>query len=208
MGGHGSHGHRTYPNAKLTTDRYHVLNICEWVRRGLLDNSEPFNFDWLVNDKVVATSRVKIDGCYLYVTPIYHVGDSVFDPEPQRIELWYHPVNFGGHRTFLLCPGCQQRRTQLFGAHKFICRECLQLVYRSRRQNVNDLDYCRHAKACAKLGWEPYGHIDGKKPRHMHQDTFKRLKAACIETAERRHANFLKECSKAFPIQGDSKPHT
>jgi len=209
MGGLGS-GHRTFPDAKSTTDEYHTLDIRQWSKDGLLDNNELFNFDWTFNEKIIATSRVKIDGNNIYITPIYYVGDSLFDPEPQRIEIWYEPQPGSGYRAYLLCPGCLHRRCLLYGAHKFLCRDCLQLVHPSTRESVNDLDKRRYTKACAKINSEPYlyGMVD--RPRYMHETTFNRLRRACNESEQIMNIHLVEERDKmrrALGLCGDVKLH-
>lgn len=210
MGGFGSHGHRTFPDAKNTTDQYHVLDIRQWSRDGLLDKPEPFNFDWILDGRVAATARVKIENDDIYISPIYHIGDNQFHSKQQRIEVWYERYPGTGYRAFFLCPGCLHRKCLLYCADSFLCKTCLHLVHRCTRETTNDLDKRRYAKACAKINSEPYTYGMVDRPRYMHETTFKRLRRACNESEQIMNIHLVEERDKmirALGLRGDAKLH-
>ncbi|MCK5244774.1 MAG: hypothetical protein KAJ90_05840 [Desulfobacterales bacterium] len=95
--------------------------------------------------------------------------------------------NYGGLRTWFLCPRCWQRVVLLYGAGKyFFCRHCYNLTYGSQQESRPDRLMRKDRKIRARLGasnnlMEPILF----KPKNMHQKTFDRLRR------EADHANNL-----------------
>ena len=88
------------------------------------------------------------------------------------------PCNYGGNRTWFLCPQCWQRVAVLYGAGKYFwCRHCYDLTYSSQQESRADRLMRKARKIRAQLGasnsfMEPILF----KPKNMHQKTFDRLR--------------------------------
>jgi len=100
--------------------------------------------------------------------------------------------HYGGYRYFFNCPLCKQRMRKLYFSNgAFLCRKCLNLSYKSQRLRpskryeymMNKLEEeVTKKKGCLALN---------KRPKHMHQTTYTRLKnqlfdyeAKCIIESE------------------------
>ena len=101
--------------------------------------------------------------------------EDVWEPVP----LTWTECNFGGERSWFVCPGvaCGRRVAFLYGPGRyFLCRHCYSLVYESQRENAM---YWALSKAHAiqeRLGGsanmtKPFP----KKPKGMHHRTYWRL---------------------------------
>jgi hypothetical protein len=104
-------------------------------------------------------------------------GEEWEDVE-QVISFDWTPCNYGGKRTWFLCPHCNRRVAVLYGAGRyFLCRHCYNLTYASQQAQR----YARlREKAQAirqRLGGsanllEPFP----DKPKGMHWKTYYRLR--------------------------------
>ena len=95
--------------------------------------------------------------------------------------------NFGGQRSWFLCParGCGRRSATLYGGRVYACRRCYGLAYPSQRQNLSDRASERAERILERLGWANMATIfDSAPPRRkgMHARTYQRL-AAQFEAA-------------------------
>lgn len=95
----------------------------------------------------------------------------------QDIELERTVCNYGGTRTWFLCPRCGRRVAKLYGGSSFYCRHCHGLRYRSQAESGSDRLLRKARKIRARLGAGPsfYDSID--KPKWMRWPTFERLMA-------------------------------
>lgn len=87
------------------------------------------------------------------------------------------PCNYGGFRSYFLCPLCKTRMRILYLAQNstFLCRKCLNLSYESQQMRPTR----RYARTSDKVtaiiknkGGDLY-----KKPPRMHTDTFQKLRS-------------------------------
>jgi hypothetical protein len=105
----------------------------------------------------------------------------------QTVSFDLTPCNYGGHRTWFLCPRCWKRVAVLYGAGKyFLCRHCYDLTYSSQQENRADRLMRKARKIRERMGGgasliDPFP----DKPKNMHWKTYWRLR----ERAE--HANNL-----------------
>ena len=118
-----------------------------------------------------------------------------------RIVLERTPCNYGGDRTWFVCPCCARRAAILYlgNTQRFACRQCRKLAYRSQRETE-----CKRAlrnvnKIRDKLGWLP-GYIrgHGEKPKGMHWKTYSRL----VEQHERYLCLALTRFTTQFNVFG------
>ena len=87
--------------------------------------------------------------------------------------------NFGGERTWFICPGagCGRRVAVLYGAGRyFLCRHCYELLYESQRENAMYRAIHKAQSIRKRLGgsanmMKPFP----EKPKGMHWSTYGRL---------------------------------
>ena len=90
------------------------------------------------------------------------------------------PCNFGGNRTWLICPNlnCGRRVAVLYaGGKHFLCRHCSGLVYSSQQESKQDRLMRKARKIRKRLGASnDLTRSILFKPKNMHQKTFDRLR--------------------------------
>lgn len=93
------------------------------------------------------------------------------------VELSATPLNFGGHRRWMVCPECGGRREalQVLG-DRLACRVCLGLRYGCQHENKRARLVRRIDKIRTRLGWPPgpLAPATGKPPG-MRWGTYHRL---------------------------------
>jgi hypothetical protein len=105
-----------------------------------------------------------------------------------RVELTRTPCNYGGHRTWFLCPDCGRTCAVLFGVSRrgnFACRVCQRLAYASESERPTDRCWRQQRKIEAKLTEE------GDRPKGMRRRTFDRLCLKWEAIEERKDELFL-----------------
>jgi hypothetical protein len=164
MGGSGS-GRRSY--SKSTTSDYYKLDVRQWQRDGLLVARRSFVCLWWTVE-VCASMHLKPNRVFL--------SHAYRKDEKWTVWLEWTPCNYGGARTWFLCPSCGRRVSILYGSGPFACRHCHQLAYDSQRDS-GWLRLIRQARAARmKLGGsanltEPLP----ERPKGMHWRTYGRL---------------------------------
>lgn len=105
-----------------------------------------------------------------------HLDYSVNDePMKYAVTLDKTPCNYGGHRTWFLCParGCGRRVAVLYGGRVFACRKCHDLAYASQSEAHWDRALRKADKIRDAMGWEAgIANGWGPKPKGMHWETF------------------------------------
>ena len=78
-------------------------------------------------------------------------------PMKYAVNLDGTPCNYGGHRTWFLCPArcCGRRVAVLYGGKVFACRKCHDLRYQSQSEADWDRALRKADKIRDVLGWEP-----------------------------------------------------
>ena len=122
-----------------------------------------------------------------------------------RIGLTRLPCNYGGHRTYFLCPCCKRRCLDLYGSAPFACRRCHQLAYNSETAKGAFRQYDTGQKIAHRLAGrfvtldEPFP----ERPAGMHRKTYRRLMsewerktgpARMIMDGMWQDDDFLREC--------------
>lgn len=97
--------------------------------------------------------------------------------DSQTIRLTKTPCNYGGYRSWFLCPGCCRRVAVLYlKSYTIKCRNCHDLVYNCERESALDRRYRKADKIRERLGWQPgILNQDWRKPKGKHWKTFFRL---------------------------------
>jgi len=99
----------------------------------------------------------------------------------QKIRLSRTTCNYGGSRTWFICPDCNRRTLCLYWRvtdgipdlrhEKLSCRICHKLVYASERRDRGRGDLNRANHIYARIGGKY-----GEKPKYMRQKTYDRLR--------------------------------
>ena len=175
MGGRGS-GRRSSYDGKPETNDSMPLDIRKITRAGLWVAGNSFSWQWLVNDREVASIHIRVDWQSMVLSyRIKSTGEVV----EQRVQTQTSPCHLGGERRWFTCPQCSKRVAVLYapGRH-FACRECYGLGYATQKEGAGDRAASRANKLRKLLGWEA-GILNGNggRPKGMHWKTYQRLKA-------------------------------
>lgn len=184
MGGSGSGSwHRCLK--KDTTESTHSLDVRYLHRRGLLTNGVDRRIPWSYRRRRAITCRVADDDMTL--TYRYRTTDGDWEDVTQFVRFDCTPCNYGGERTWFLCPtaGCGHRVAVLYGAGKyFACRRCYRLTYASQQESPGFRLLSKAQNIRKRLGGSP-NTLDEfpDKPKHMHWRTYWRLRSMGKRTA-------------------------
>ena len=104
---------------------------------------------------------------------------SDWEPITQTVNTTQSDCNYGGQRTYFLCPGvvngrhCGRRVGKLFsGGRYFFCRHCYNITYSSQSEARYDRMLRRANKLRTALAGEPgAAHLMAFKPKGMWQRT-------------------------------------
>ena len=112
----------------------------------------------------------------------------------QTIWLRWSPCNFGGHRPWFVCSGCDTKVGKLYnGGDLLSCRRCLRLRYASQRRGAKSRRYLQALKLRLRLnGIASLDKRFPSRPKGMHRRTFDRLrrKAEALEADLRENPHF------------------
>ena len=175
MGGCGS-GRRSSYSGKPETNDSMPLDIRKIARSGLLIPGRSFGWQWTVNDRPVASIRIRVDWESLVLS--YRMK-STGEVVEQRVQTQTTPCHLGGQRHWFACPLCSKRVAVVYAPGRyFACRQCCGLGYATQKESAGDRAATRADKLRKRLGWEA-GILNGPggKPKGMHWKTFLRLKS-------------------------------
>jgi hypothetical protein len=153
-----------------TCESYHRLDVRELARYGLLNRTGTIT--WSSRDRVTGTISVHGDGGDS-VTLNYAVDGQKIE---ERVSLSKTKMNFGGERSWFLCPSCNRRIAVLYGGRLFRCRYCLGLRYVSQRETPRFRSISRIQRVRKKMGGS--GDLTRprpQRPRYMHHRTYEKL---------------------------------
>ena len=143
MGGVGS-GNRHRFDKKTTTGETLSLDVRYLHREGLLKAGRRFSLRWSRGDRETGSIGGAVEGSdraervilsYRHRNGGFAEGEWEDVKEPVSLE--WTPCNFGGERSWFLCPGarCAQRVAVLYAPGRyFLCRRCYDLRYESQRE--------------------------------------------------------------------------
>ncbi len=175
MGGRGS-GRRSSYDSKPETSDSMPLDIRKITRKGLWVTGNSFSWQWLVNDREVASIRIRVDWQSMMLSyRIKSTGEVV----EQQVQTQTSPCHLGGERRWFTCPQCSKRVAVLYAPGRyFACRKCYGLGYATQKESAGDRAASGANKLRKRLGWE-VGILNGTggKPKGMHRETYQRLKA-------------------------------
>lgn len=100
----------------------------------------------------------------------------------QSIELTRTPCHFGGERLWFRCPACTSRvGLLLLYRGRFACRTCVGANYRSQAMDPISRTWKRQRALEAQIGV-----ADGLRPKGMHSQTYRALKARVDKLRQQR----------------------
>lgn len=173
MGGFGS-GRRADRN--LTTD-YLRLDVRALERAGFLRPGHCGSWGWSRGGEVQASIQTEARDTNIRLRYVTH-RDGESQQHDYAVRLVRTACNYGGQRSWFVCPCCGQRAAILYGGEVFACRRCYRAVYPVQRESESDRAIRRADAIRGRLGWER-GILNGRggKPKGMHWRTFFRLVA-------------------------------
>ena len=104
----------------------------------------------------------------------YKVREYGGEWESIEQNVWFERTscNYGGHRTWFRCPGCNRRVGVLSGNGRlFLCRHCYDLPYGSQQETRID----RMIRARSKLESVIFDEESYRKAKGMHWATYNKL---------------------------------
>ena len=175
MGGYGS-GKRW--DTKKTTESQHRIDIWWLKKKGYLRPGVAGSLAWSWGGKQTGIIGYRMETGYMVLSYRYRRHGGEWKNVEQSISFDWTPCNYGGKRTWFLCPHCNRRVALLYGAGRlFLCRHCYNLTYASQQAQRHErlMEKARAIKqrlgGSANLA-EPFP----EKPKGMHWETYCRLR--------------------------------
>jgi hypothetical protein len=177
MGGIGS-GSWKKPNSKLTVESQYRIAICQLKKKGYILPGKTGLWISSRNGKRTDSLDLSMEADHMVLNYWHRPRGGEWGKVDQIIYLDRTPCNYGGHRTWFLCPGCWKRVAVLYRAGKYFrCRHCYGLTYSSQKKNR----MARLGKKVSKIRMRMGG--DGNlldpfpdKPKNMQWKTYFRLR--------------------------------
>ena len=190
MGGFGSGCYRW--QTKTSIESQLAVDIRYIKKQGLLTQGQKGVLSWSCNGKTTGKINYQVHESGINLS--YKTGSSKTS-EWKEIELFIHfaytPCNYGGERTWLICPNtlCNRRVTCLYGTGEyFLCRHCNNLNYQSQHQNYRDRQLTKAQEIRQQLGGsKSLFQSFPDKPKGMHWKTYQKL----YQQAQQAEQNFL-----------------
>jgi hypothetical protein len=176
MGGYGSGRHGW--GGKTTTESQRRIDIRWMKRQGYFRAGTMGNLTWSSRGEQTGLLGFSMVEKGMVLNYRYRINGGEWEPVEQAIAFDRTPCNYGGHRTWFLCPRCRKRIAILYGAGKFfLCRHCYDLAYGSQQETTGDRLMRKQRKIRERLGASE-SLVDPIlfKPKGMHQKTFDRLR--------------------------------
>jgi hypothetical protein len=132
-----------YGSGKATTDYYRSIDVRFLRRHGYLRPGAVFTLGWSLNGDRTGSIQARTTWNSMVLSYQHQpVGSDRWQQKEYAVELVRTPCNYGGQRTWFLCParGCGRRVGVLYSGSIFACRHCYQLVYASQREQSHESD--------------------------------------------------------------------
>ena len=177
MGGYGSGSWHRW-DSKSTTESQHRIDIRWLKKQGYLRPGNLGSLSWSRGDNQTGSIGFRMEADRMILNYRYRPHGGEWENVEQAVSFDQTPCNYGGHRTWFLCPRCWKRVAVLYGAGKyFFCRHCYDLTYSSQQENRADRLMRKARKIRYRLGGsgnliEPFP----DKPKNMHWKTYWRLR--------------------------------
>ncbi len=177
MGGQGS-GCWYRWDSKITTESQHHIDIRWLKKKGYLQPLSGGSLSWSIGGQQTGFIGYWVEKDQIKLNYRHRPRGGEWEGVEQTISFDQTPCNYGGDRTWFLCPRCRRRVAVLYGAGKyFYCRHCYGLTYSSQQECKADRLMRKARKIRKRIGashdlFEPIM----SKPKQMHQKTFDRLR--------------------------------
>lgn len=177
----------------------HAIDIRRIKQKGVLYDGFTGTLIW--RNRGEETGRVDIRVSSKSITLNYRCRKPGEEWEPMNVKIALEctPCNYGGKRTWMLCPYCQRRCAVLYLADKTpACRKCYDLAYYSEGETRLDRIMRKARKAQEKIGYDK-GNLDELilKPKGMHWKTYERQ----LEVIEEANEFFESYCIRRFNLR-------
>jgi hypothetical protein len=145
-----------------------VLHQRDCLRPGLA-----FSWSWSWGDEPAGSISIFTNTESIRLMYSTKDGEQVAD----LVDLDRTTCNYGGTRTWFLCPRCGRRVAVLFGGKRFWCRHCHGIAYASENEDATS----RLLRRSNKLRERVHARAGTAypvtfKPKGMHQRTFDRIR--------------------------------
>lgn len=169
MGGYGS-GRWTRPDKKADCEVANKIDIRILNRHGALAPGTSGTISWESDGNQTDFINFSINEQCLMLDAC-NIGTI------QTIHFDWTECNYGGKRTWVLCPVCHARVSVLYSGNKgFACRQCNDLKYACQSESDLDRLYRKICKLRKRLGGsDNLSKPLWLKPKGMHRRTFARL---------------------------------
>jgi hypothetical protein len=185
MGGYGS-GHWFGSESKTTTESQHRIDIRWLKKQGLLRPGSVGSLSWSSRGSETGSIRYSMEADRMILNYRHRLNGGEWEQVEQVISFSRTPCNYGGNRTWFLCPKCRKRVALLYGSGKyFFCRHCYDLTYSSQQETKVDRLMRKQWKIRRRLGAsENLSEPILNKPKNMHWKTFERLRREAQDANE------------------------
>ncbi len=184
MGGYGSG--RWGCGCKTTTESQRSIDI-RWLKKhGCLQHGGTGSLSWSWDGVETGSIGYRVEKDRILLKYRYRPQGRDWETVEQKISFNRTPCNYGGYRTWFLCPRCQRRVAVLYGAGKyFFCRHCYGLAYSSQQQAPPFRLSSKAQKIRKLLGAsQDTGEPILIKPKGMHWKTFDRLRKKSYQASD------------------------
>ena len=191
MGGFGS-GHYYRSSNAATTEASKRIDIRWLKKKGFLNPGTNGTLSWNRGGEPTGWIRFstfdnRIDLKYR----IQFYGNEEWQDVSESVWFDKTACNYGGQRTWFICPHCGKRAAVLYGEQRlFLCRKCSNLVYSSQHESALDRLSRKAKKIEQRLADGDTGEICGK-PKGMHWRTYHRLRQADNRLQDRIEQGFF-----------------
>lgn len=159
--------------SKNTTEQYLAIDIRKLGGKGRLQPIESGLINYSRGGTPTAVLLYRALEDELRLLYWYRYNDT-WKPVDETLYFDYSDCHFGGVRQWFSCPQCGNQVAVIYARH-FACRQCLNLVYESQRENPFLRSIRRWEKTVKKLGGDRWTTGIPDRPKGMHWRTYFRL---------------------------------
>jgi hypothetical protein len=174
---------RTIPKPKPLVEGCPRLDVRWLSRQGFL---RPLGVSHRVTLGHVSLDLIAERGSVILSYDVGHPPVADRNHVEQRVQLNRTACNYGGTRTWFLCPaeGCGRRCAVLYCRERgFACRRCNGLVYQTQREHRSGRGFLKYERIRRRLG-SAFAEAR-RKPKWMHWRTFQRRMTEADEAYRR-----------------------
>ena len=169
MGGFGS----GRPGWRPVGEHMLRLDVRQLHRRDCLRPGLAFSWSWSWGDEPAGSISIFTSADSIRLSYSTRAGEQV----DELVDLDRTPCNYGGTRTWFLCPRCGRRVGVLFGGRRFWCRHCHGIAYAVENEDKLSRALRRSNKLRERVqarAGTAYPVVF--RPKGMHQKTFDRIR--------------------------------